>query len=116
MLHRRFPSYESWPTGRSQKEFWWVVKSSVYDIWARDIWAQTFGREDIWVQRHLGARHLGAKCVLAHFQQSFSTSSKKIFCKNFIFSTVLVSVLIFSNFLITTSNKRTNRLMYITET
>ena len=45
---------------------------------------------DIWAQRHLGARHLGAKCVLAHFQQSFSISSKKNFYKNFIFSTVLV--------------------------
>ena len=66
----------------------------------------TFGREDIWAQRHLGARHLGAKCVLAHFQQSFSTSKKNFLQKFYIFNGV--SVLIFCNFLITTSNKRTN--------
>ena len=46
-----------------------VSHQAIYDIWARDIWARA----------HLGARHLGAKYVLAHFQQSFSTSSKKKF-------------------------------------
>ena len=60
------------------------------DIWAQTFGCETFGREDIWAQRHVGARHLGAKCVLAHFQQSFSTSSKNNFYKNFLFSTVLV--------------------------
>ena len=74
----------------------WYTKP---DIWARDIWAQ---------------RHLGAKCVLAHFQQSFSTSKKTFLQKFYIFNGV--SALIFCNFLITTSNKRTNWLMYITET
>ena len=48
---------------------------------------------DIWARGHLGARHLGAKCVLAHFQHSFSTTFQKKFFG--------VSVLIFSNFLIT---------------
>ena len=87
------------------------------DIWAQDIWAQTLGRETFG-RRHLGAktlgrkdiwaqRHLGTKCILAHFQQSFSTSSKKKFLQKFYMFNG-VSVLIFSNFLVTTSNKRTN--------
>ena len=56
------------------------------------------------------------KCFAAHFLQSSFYFFKKLYYphgyKNFIFATVLVSALIFSNFLITASNKRTNQLMY----
>ena len=75
------PEFLKFKNGENMKHSTNGLRHLGADIWARDIWAQTFGREDIWAQRHLGARHLGAKCVLAHFQQSFSTSSKKIvFC------------------------------------
>ena len=61
-----------------------------------DIWAQTFVRKDIWAQRHLGTRHLSAKCVVCTFHNYFFTIFKKLYkintlvFYNFIFATVLV--------------------------
>ena len=67
----------------------------------------TIGRKDIWVQRHLGAKTFGREMrssalptIIFYFFQ------KKFLQKFHIFNGV--SVLIFSNFLITKSNKRTN--------
>ena len=36
------------------------------DIWARDIWVQTFGREGIWAQWHMGARTLIGREIRAN--------------------------------------------------
>ena len=74
------------------------------------------------MREHLGAKTFKRKTFGREMRCSalfaiiflpfFKNFMKHHFYKNFIFATVLVSVLIFSNFLITESNKRTNQVMY----
>ena len=62
---------------------------------------------DIWARGHLSAETFGREMrCSALFAIIFLLFSKSIL------ATVLVSVLIFSNFLISASNKRTSQLMY----
>ena len=50
-------NYTAYVTGKMAKP----------DILARDIWAQTFGREDIRAQRHVGATTFGREIRPQHF-------------------------------------------------
>ena len=75
----------------------WAQTFGCEDIWGRDIWAQTFGCEDIWARNAL--------------QRTFYNHLSTFFFYFYICNRA--GVLIFSNFLPTTSNMRTNQLMYI---
>ena len=87
-----------------------------FDSWACQIEhglanAATFCVAQVLCHGNCGLRHLGAKCVAAHFSQLFFYYFQKILLTPFLQKIYIcnrVSVLIFSNFLITASNKQTS--------